>query len=428
MPWRPARLTASLPTGGFLINTARWDAGDVDMSKPAFSLWVFSLYMFALGATLVAAPNILLPLFGVPETHEVWICIAGMLILFIGYLDFMASRHELHPFFAWTIPPRLSVPVILCRLYRARLGTAYPYPVRGYRRRCCVVDCRLPSQRKAALPRRMIFRFRMLHRASPFGHIAAASLLSPAAPRAEQAAGAASPTPPAYRRARVRRVPGLSPERGPSPLRPLAAPRCWTARSSGAPGISPPKSLRSHAHAQFRAGKRKRRCASPPQAGWQACRARPPAPRSRSRRAGATTGPASTAAAASPMARPESQPSSNRFGVSTLASGTSFSRIASAASSSMYTPAGSSPMIGSQTYSASGPSALIHFSQRAACAAVGMYPVRIASTPASQPLLHAAPSIASSFAASMGSPAIALYPGRLDSSTVGRLSTSCPMR
>ncbi len=83
------------------------------MSKPAFSLWVFSLYMFALGATLVVAPNILLTLFGVPETHEVWIRVVGMLVLIVGYLDFMASRHELQIFFAWTVPPRLCVPVFL---------------------------------------------------------------------------------------------------------------------------------------------------------------------------------------------------------------------------------------------------------------------------------------------------------------------------
>ncbi len=83
------------------------------MSKPAFSLWVFSLYMFALGAMLVVAPNILLTLFGVPETHEVWIRVVGMLVLIVGYLDFMASRHELQFFFAWTVPPRLCVPVFL---------------------------------------------------------------------------------------------------------------------------------------------------------------------------------------------------------------------------------------------------------------------------------------------------------------------------
>ena len=81
------------------------------MSKSAFSLRVFSIYMFALGTVLVIAPNILLAIFGVPETHEVWIRIVGMLVLFLGYVDFMASRNELLYFFRWSVPIRLSVPV-----------------------------------------------------------------------------------------------------------------------------------------------------------------------------------------------------------------------------------------------------------------------------------------------------------------------------
>jgi hypothetical protein len=94
------------------------------MSKPAFSLWVFSLYMFALGTALVAAPNVPLSLFGVPETQEVWIRVVGMLVFIIGYLDFMAARHELHIFFAWTVPPRLLVPVFLTSF--VMLGWAPP--------------------------------------------------------------------------------------------------------------------------------------------------------------------------------------------------------------------------------------------------------------------------------------------------------------
>jgi hypothetical protein len=81
------------------------------MSKSAFSLRVFSIYMFALGSVLVAAPNLLLSFFGVPETHEVWIRVVGMLVLNIGYLDFMASRNELLTLFRWSVPARLSVTV-----------------------------------------------------------------------------------------------------------------------------------------------------------------------------------------------------------------------------------------------------------------------------------------------------------------------------
>lgn len=81
------------------------------MSKSAFSLFVFSIYLFFLGALLVFSPNLLLSFFGIPETHEVWIRIVGMLLLIIGYLDFMASRYELAVFFRWSVIGRFLVPV-----------------------------------------------------------------------------------------------------------------------------------------------------------------------------------------------------------------------------------------------------------------------------------------------------------------------------
>lgn len=94
------------------------------MSKSAFSLRVFSIYMFALGSVLVAAPNLLLSFFGVPETHEVWIRVVGVLVLIIGYFDFMASRNELLAYFHWSVPARLSVPVFFVAF--VALGFAPP--------------------------------------------------------------------------------------------------------------------------------------------------------------------------------------------------------------------------------------------------------------------------------------------------------------
>ena len=79
------------------------------MSKSAFSLRVFSIYLFALGSTLVTVPNLLLSFFGIPETHEVWIRVVGVPVLVIGYIIFMASRIELFAVFRWSVPARLSV-------------------------------------------------------------------------------------------------------------------------------------------------------------------------------------------------------------------------------------------------------------------------------------------------------------------------------
>lgn len=79
------------------------------MSRSAFSLRVFSIYLFALGATLVTIPNLMLSFFGIPETLEVWIRVVGVPVLVIGYIIFMASRIELFPVFRWSVPARLSV-------------------------------------------------------------------------------------------------------------------------------------------------------------------------------------------------------------------------------------------------------------------------------------------------------------------------------
>lgn len=83
------------------------------MSKSAFSLRVFSFYMFIVGAVLVAYPNWMLSLFGVPETQEAWIRIVGMLMLIIGFIDFMASGNEMRLLFRWSVYARLAVPVFL---------------------------------------------------------------------------------------------------------------------------------------------------------------------------------------------------------------------------------------------------------------------------------------------------------------------------
>jgi hypothetical protein len=69
--------------------------------------------MFIVGVVLIADPNWLLSLFGVPETHEVWIRIVGMLMLIIGFIDFMASGNEMRLLFLWSVYARLAVTIFL---------------------------------------------------------------------------------------------------------------------------------------------------------------------------------------------------------------------------------------------------------------------------------------------------------------------------
>ncbi len=79
------------------------------MSKSAKSVFVFSIYMFCLGSILVVAPNILLKLFFVPETNEVWIRVVGMLVLILGYYYNQVARNGIKQFLQWTVYGRASV-------------------------------------------------------------------------------------------------------------------------------------------------------------------------------------------------------------------------------------------------------------------------------------------------------------------------------
>ena len=76
------------------------------MTRSAFSVFVFGLYIAALGILFVFVPNLLLGLVNIPATDEVWIRFVGMLLLFMGFFYIQAGRHNLVPFFKWTLVTR----------------------------------------------------------------------------------------------------------------------------------------------------------------------------------------------------------------------------------------------------------------------------------------------------------------------------------
>lgn len=94
------------------------------MTKAAFSVFVFSIYMVLLGILLIAAPNVLFSLLHVGETQEVWIRVAGMLALYLGCYDFLASRQEWRILFRWSVAIRLT-PVLAFSAF-VILGLAPP--------------------------------------------------------------------------------------------------------------------------------------------------------------------------------------------------------------------------------------------------------------------------------------------------------------
>jgi uncharacterized membrane protein len=79
------------------------------MSNPARSLFVFGVYLLGLGGALILAPNMLLVIFDIAPTTEVWIRVVGMLLLFLGVYDISAAKGNWSGFIALSVPLRMSV-------------------------------------------------------------------------------------------------------------------------------------------------------------------------------------------------------------------------------------------------------------------------------------------------------------------------------
>ena len=79
------------------------------MSKSAISVFVFGIYLCLIGPALVFVPNVLLSLFAIPGTSEVWIRVLGAVVLVLGYYYVQAARHGLTDFFRATVPGRVFV-------------------------------------------------------------------------------------------------------------------------------------------------------------------------------------------------------------------------------------------------------------------------------------------------------------------------------
>ena len=79
------------------------------MSRAAKSLFVFGIYLCGLGLILLLVPNLLLGVFGVPPTNEVWIRIDGMFVLCLSLYYVQAARNELTTLIRWTVWTRAAV-------------------------------------------------------------------------------------------------------------------------------------------------------------------------------------------------------------------------------------------------------------------------------------------------------------------------------
>lgn len=84
------------------------------MTLSAKSVYYFGLYLYVVGITLIIVPNFLLGTLQIPSTNEVWIRVAGVLALCIGYYYHRAGAGNIQAFFKHTIPTRIFVFIAFC--------------------------------------------------------------------------------------------------------------------------------------------------------------------------------------------------------------------------------------------------------------------------------------------------------------------------
>ena len=94
------------------------------MSKSSLSVFAFGLYTLTLGIVLIVAPNVLLGMFFVPITSEVWIRVVGVLVLYLAFYYIQTARKGMTEFFKLTVYTRSSL-IIFFAVF-VLLGLANP--------------------------------------------------------------------------------------------------------------------------------------------------------------------------------------------------------------------------------------------------------------------------------------------------------------
>ncbi len=94
------------------------------MNPPAKTVFLFGLYLVAVGLGLLIVPNATLGPLGFPPSTEVWPRIVGMLTLCLAAYYLAAARAGLTLFFRWTVAVRSGVFVVCGALVLLKLAPA----------------------------------------------------------------------------------------------------------------------------------------------------------------------------------------------------------------------------------------------------------------------------------------------------------------
>jgi hypothetical protein len=80
-----------------------------DLKAARRSLVVFGVYLLGLAVVLLAAPNVLLAVFGIAPVTDVWIRVVGMLVGFLGYYDARYGAAADRRFLELSVHTRITV-------------------------------------------------------------------------------------------------------------------------------------------------------------------------------------------------------------------------------------------------------------------------------------------------------------------------------
>ena len=94
------------------------------MTRAGRSIVYFGVYIFLTGLVLLLAPNVLLSIFGMGSTTEVWIRVLGCVVTALGAYYIVMGRAEATPFFKATVWGRTWIFVSFAAL--VAIGMAKP--------------------------------------------------------------------------------------------------------------------------------------------------------------------------------------------------------------------------------------------------------------------------------------------------------------
>src|SRR5215213_3720213 len=102
-------MCAQSETGGLMLT----ESAERPARHAAVSILVFGTYLVGLGLTLLLAPNVLLGIFGIPRTDEIWVRILGAVLAVIGYYQIQAARQRSEWFMRASVLGRAAIAMTL---------------------------------------------------------------------------------------------------------------------------------------------------------------------------------------------------------------------------------------------------------------------------------------------------------------------------